>query len=452
VTETTLDEIVGDTGGCQAATRCRARRAAGEAVMTLLIADDSPVNLALLRAQLEAEGHDVIEASNGVEALEALKQASVDAVISDILMPRMDGYRLCRDIRKGAKPNAGVPIVLYTATYSSAADRQLAEIVGADCYLIKPAPIAAILSAVKEAQSKSKQRQVSPSETSDDSYVLEQYNVALVRKLEDRNNELHDALATLNRAQKRMLELNRSLEIRVEQRTAALRATNHELEAFSYSVSHDLRAPLCTIEGFAQLLDASVGPHLIPEHRQHLENIVSSTKKMGLIIEALLKFARTSNADLDLVEVDLDGLLHGALVATRADASGRHIQWRQSHLPKALGDAVLLQQVFVNLLANAIKYTRTRDPAVIEIGSRKGRQHEVVVFVRDNGIGFDMQHAHKLFGPFQRLHRSSQFEGTGIGLASAHRIVTRLGGAIWAEAAIGRGATFYFSLPIADGP
>ena len=182
-----------------------------------------------------------------------------------------------------------------------------------------------------------------------------------------------------------MLEFNRDLEIRVEGRTAALRASNRELEAFSSSVSHDLRAPLSTIEGFAQLLDQAAGPQLSAEHRELLQYIVGSTRKMGQIIEALLQFARTSDSELGLIEVDLEQVLDDAIAATQADTSGRHIQWQRSRLPRALGDATLLRQVLVNLLSNALKYTRGRDPAVIEVGTRKGRQHEVVIFVRDNG-------------------------------------------------------------------
>ena len=197
------------------------------------------------------------------------------------------------------------------------------------------------------------------------------------------------------------------------------------------------------------MLRDTAGPQLSAEHRELLEYIVTSTKKMGQIIEALLQFARSSDSELGLVEVDLEQLLDEA-IATLPAARDRDIQWRRSRLPKALGDAALLRLVLINLVGNAIKYTRGRDPAVIEIGTRTGRQHEVVVFVRDNGIGFDMQHAHKLFGPFQRLHRATEFEGTGIGLANAHRIVTRLGGAIWAEAEVERGATFYFSLPTTE--
>ena len=324
--------------------------------MTFLIADDSPVNLKLLRAQLEAEGHEVMEAQRRRGSARMLNRGCVDALISDILMPRMDGYRLCREIRKSANANAGVPIVLYTATYSSASDRQLAETVGADFFLIKPAPIADILSAVNEAQSKSRQRQKSSAVASDDSYVLEQYSVALVRKLEDRNNELHDALAILNTAQEHVLELNRNLEIRVEQRTAALRATNRELEAFSYSVSHDLRAPLSTIEGFAQLLNETAGPQLSAEHRELLQYIVTSTKKMGQIIEALLQFARSSDSELGLVEVDLEQLLDEAIAAT------------QSHSKRPACSMAAL---------TSAESARGRDFVTASVGQSAGQRHQI---------------------------------------------------------------------------
>jgi light-regulated signal transduction histidine kinase (bacteriophytochrome) len=164
----------------------------------------------------------------------------------------------------------------------------------------------------------------------------------------------------------------------------------------------------------------------------------------------LLQFAHTSRAHLNFAEVDLEQVFGEALVAVRGDTQSRNIQWQRSRLPKVRGDATLLGQVFVNLLSNAIKYTRTRDPAVIEIGARPGRADEVVVFVRDNGVGFDLRNADRLFGVFQRLHRADEFEGIGIGLANAHRIVTRHGGAIWAEAAVDRGATFLFTLPKAE--
>ena len=415
--------------------------------MNLLIVDDHPNNRKLLRAALEAEGHTVAESSDGIEALEVLGRQCVDAVISDILMPRMDGFRLCHQIRKGEKLNCRIPVVLYTATYNSPSDRELAQAVGADGYLLKPAPTASILDAVREAQHKARLRPIPNVTGAEDAYVLEQYSAALVRKLEHRNTELQEALTDLQAAHEHILALNQNLEMRVAQRTAALEAANEELEAFSFSVSHDLRAPLVHINGFVELLKESTAGRLDDESQKYLGYIVGAAQRMGGLIEALLSFARTSRAHLNLADVDLEKVLEGALAEVRGDTQSRNIQWQRGRLPKARADATLLGQVFVNLIANAIKYTRTRDLAVIEIGARSGRADEVVVFVRDNGVGFDLRHADRLFGVFQRLHRADEFEGVGIGLANAHRIITRHGGTIWAEAAVDRGATFFFSLP-----
>lgn len=413
--------------------------------MHFLIVDDEPSNLRLLRASLEAEGHGVVEAKNGITALEVLAGEAVDAVISDILMPVMDGFRLCHEVRRSRSRNCAVPIVLYTATYSSAADRALAATVGADAYLIKPAPIAAILGAVREAQHKAASRSMPAFPVIDEHEVLEQYSATLVRKLERRNTELQGALSELQTAHDKILELNRTLEERVAQRTAGLDAAYRELEAFSFSVSHDLRAPLRRIGGFAELLDEH-GAHLDTENRGFLNHILKATKDMDRLIDALLALSRTSRTELKLVPVDLEGVLEEALSAVYAETHGRNIRWVRARLPVVRADVTLIRQVFINLLSNAIKYTRPRETAQIEIGTQRGRADEVIIFVRDNGVGFDLKHASGLFGAFQRLHPAEQFEGVGVGLANAHRIVTRHGGSIWAEAAEGVGATFYFSL------
>ena len=413
--------------------------------LKLLIADDFPGNLKLLRVGLEAEGHQVIEAANGLEALAVLDREGVDAVISDILMPSMDGFRLCSEIRRSTKSYREIPLILYTATYDSPADRALAESVGADAYMLKPAPAAALIAAVQDVRRNPTRR---PKATSvvDEADVLKHYNAALVHKLETRSNEVQDSLLELQSAHRQIIEMNQLLETRVAQRTAALDTANKELEAFAFSVSHDLQAPLRRISGFTQLLKDSVSFSMGGSDREMLEHVIDASTQMSQLIDALLAFARTSRTEMHFKEVDLD-ILVDKVIADLHVCSGRIIEWRRSPLPKVRGDAILLHQVLVNLLSNAVKYTRTRDKAVIEIGASAGHDNETVVSISDNGVGFDMRYADKLFGVFQRMHRADEFEGTGIGLANAQRIVTRHGGSIWANASPGSGATFCVSLP-----
>jgi light-regulated signal transduction histidine kinase (bacteriophytochrome) len=225
-----------------------------------------------------------------------------------------------------------------------------------------------------------------------------------------------------------------------------LEAANKELEAFSYTVSHDLRAPLRHIDGYVDLLLSRCRGDLNEKGRHYVDTIAASARQMGVLIDDLLQFSRTGRSEMDLAPVDMNQVLREALSQVREDCAGRSIEWQIGDLPQVRGDYALLRQVWANLLGNAVKYTRDRDPARIGVGSREGNG-EVVFLVSDNGVGFDMQYAGKLFGVFQRLHRQEEFEGTGIGLATVARIVTRLGGRIWAEAEPGKGATFFFSLP-----
>ncbi|HEX4139699.1 MAG TPA: ATP-binding protein, partial [Candidatus Methylacidiphilales bacterium] len=229
--------------------------------------------------------------------------------------------------------------------------------------------------------------------------------------------------------------------------TAELEATNKELEAFSYSVSHDLRAPLRHILGYAEMINDSPGEPFSAENARCLEHITRSAKKMGQLIDDLLNFSRAGRTELRKIRVPLDELLTQTLQDVQPDLAGRNILFQKDPLPVVQADASLLRQVFSNLLLNAIKYTRPRDPAKIQIGG-KVENGEAIIFVKDNGVGFDPQYADKLFGVFQRLHGESEFEGTGVGLANVRRIITRHGGRTWAEAQLDAGATFYFSLPV----
>lgn len=241
--------------------------------------------------------------------------------------------------------------------------------------------------------------------------------------------------------------LNADLEKMVQERTAQLEASNKELEAFSYSVSHDLRAPLRHINGYVDLLNQKFKDDL-PEKAQHyLETISDSTKQMGVLIDELLQFSRTGRQALSTVKVDMNELLASVIEKYRNELIGRDIEWSIQSLPPVMGDYSLLRQVWANLIDNAVKYTRKKDVARISVGYSEEEDY-YVFFVRDNGVGFDMKYAGKMFGVFQRMHSSADFEGTGIGLANVRSIISKHNGKVWAEAEVDKGATFYFSIVI----
>jgi light-regulated signal transduction histidine kinase (bacteriophytochrome) len=257
------------------------------------------------------------------------------------------------------------------------------------------------------------------------------------------------ALRTENTERQRADAEVRRLNQDLEQRAGLLEAANKELETFSYSVSHDLRAPVRHILGFATMLHEDAGPALGPMPREHLKKITESANRMSALIDDLLYFSRFSHVELTRESVNLNTLLESVIADHAADLKGRNVVWKCAPLPRAWGDRALLRQVLVNLVSNALKYSRKMDPAEIEVGVLETGPRETTFFVRDNGAGFDSRYADKLFGVFQRLHKATEFEGTGIGLASIRRIVARHGGKTWAEAKLGKGATFYFSLTTA---
>lgn len=259
------------------------------------------------------------------------------------------------------------------------------------------------------------------------------------------NRELEREIELRRRAEEQVRQLNRALADRVRE----LEAANRELESFSYSVSHDLRAPLRHLAGFADLLSEQSADRLDDAGRRYLSLIGSAAEKMGRLIDDLLAFSRAGRAALDPRPVELGPLVREVIEIVQPPTADRAVEWSVGDLPAVRADPVLLRTVIQNLLDNAVKFTRGRAPARIEIGAEPANGSGTLIWVRDNGAGFDPRYARKLFGIFQRLHRQDEFEGTGVGLANVQRIVHRHGGRIWAEGEPDRGATFYFTLPAA---
>ncbi len=247
------------------------------------------------------------------------------------------------------------------------------------------------------------------------------------------------------RALLNILEDFEAEKAKVEVANQNLEAANRELEAFSYSVAHDLRAPLRHIDGFARILQEEWATGLEPEGRQCLERIGEASRHMGRLIDDLLNLSRVGRRELNRQVTSLKNLAEEVVAELRAQGDNREVEWRVGDLPYADCDPSLMKQVFANLLSNALKYTRPRARAVIELGQTQ-QGNGTLLFVRDNGVGFSMKYADKLFGVFQRLHRAEDFEGTGVGLATVRRILEKHGGRIWADAEVDRGATFYFTL------
>jgi signal transduction histidine kinase len=250
----------------------------------------------------------------------------------------------------------------------------------------------------------------------------------------------------LNEQQSILAEQQKLVE-QLRERTGQLEESNQELESFSYSVSHDLRAPLRHIEGFTDLLFKTGAVDTDDKSRRYLALIAEAATRMGRLIDNLLAFSRLGRAALVVTPVDLAGLVDEVRRELQLETQEREIVWKVAPLPRVSGDPMLLRLVLLNLLSNALKYTRLRTRTLIEIGCLDDRREGIVVYVRDNGVGFDMQYVDKLFGVFQRLHHADEFEGTGIGLANVRRIVHRHGGRTWADGALDQGATFYFTLP-----
>jgi PAS domain S-box-containing protein len=272
--------------------------------------------------------------------------------------------------------------------------------------------------------------------------------ISLVRLPSSGRNLVRGSIVDISerkRAEQEIHTLNIELELRVRERTAQLEAANRDLESFTYSVSHDLRAPLRHMDGFSKILVEEYGPQIPSGARQHLDRVRAATLHMGQLVDDLLNLAGVGRGSLRIVATDLNELVADTILTLEAETRNRVVSWRVGRLSQVRCDPGLMQQVFFNLLSNALKFTRHREKAIVEIGEIR-EESDPVFFVRDNGVGFDMKYADKLFQAFQRLHREEEFEGTGVGLAIVHRILQKHGGTIRAESSPQNGATFFFAV------
>lgn len=361
----------------------------------LLVVDDDPVHMTALYHTLEDSGYDVTAFPSAAHALEAFHKHTFDLVLTDLQMPVMDGISFLRAAQELDQNLAGVVMTGHGAI-DTAIEAMKA---GALDYVLKPFKLSSILP-------------------------------VLSRALEVRRLRMEIA----------------QLQQRVREHMTELEVANKELESFSYSVSHDLRAPLRAIRGFSNILVESYSPQLPGEAQQLLTRIMSSSERMSELIEHLLRFSRLSKQAINKQPVKVQTLVQEALEELYKDMFDRAVNVQVQPLPDAVGDQVLLRQVFANLLSNAFKFSRNHSNPTIVVACQK-TDKEQIYSVSDNGAGFDMQHAENLFRVFHRLHSQQEFEGTGVGLSLVQRIIQRHGGRIWAEAAVNQGATFYFTLP-----
>jgi signal transduction histidine kinase len=405
--------------------------------MKILSVDDNPTNRKLLRALLESEGHAIVDASDGVEALSVLESNEVDVVISDILMPNMDGYKLCYEIRHSERLGH-LPFIAYTSTYISPSDERLALEVGADKYLRKPAQAQALVDLLYEFETDPVYRRRRSVPTEQEQHVMKAYSQVLVDKLQERNAELEVARVEI-------MKMNEDLERRVSERTAQLEIANQELEAFSHSAAHDLRAPLRTIEGNGFFLKEFLGAGADAEALDYIERIRSSAKRMNDLIDDLLKLSHVGRCDVSHERVDLSLMAHSIANELRDSDPAREVEFSIEPGMEARGDQPLLRIALTNLLGNAWKFTANVPSPRVEFRSSLD-QGKRTLCVTDNGVGFNMAHVDKLFKPFERLHTQTKFPGTGLGLTIVKRILDRHEGAIWIESAENVGTSVYFTL------
>jgi signal transduction histidine kinase len=406
--------------------------------MKILIVDDDDNSRIYLERVLKHNGYEVDSASNGQIALEKVISSKPDMIISDILMPEMDGFELCRRIKTNEFFHH-IPFIFYTATYVDEKDKKLAMSLGASRFLIKPIDLEKFLKTLEDVIKEHKlDRLPIPEWPTVEIEKLDRMQLeAVTRKLDKKVRELEKYREHLEELVKQKTE---ELTLKAKE----LEAINEELKAFVYSVSHELQAPLRAIDSYTEIFASDFGDKIGEEAKKICSLVRKNVIKMKSLIQGLLLLSRAGQAEINLQSIDMKKMVTN--LCEELIAPEKKIDLHIEELCKANGDPILIRQVWTNLISNAIKFSSKREKPVISIGCEE-RDKTILFYVKDNGAGFDSRYANRLFKVFQRLHTEKEFEGVGAGLAIVKRIIQRHRGDVWAEGEKDKGATFYFTLP-----
>lgn len=430
--------------------------------MNVLVVDDTEINRKLLCAILESAGHRSLEASDGLQAMDVLARENVDAVISDLLMPNMDGFNLCNEMRRSER-FCTIPFIAYSSTYTSSDDMRLARSLGADRYLIKPAPQEAILKALREAVAKSNVRQAIPQESAfTETGIHKAYSVAMVGKLEEKIAELKQSVADLESAHAQISELNANLERHVRERTVELERANQnlarrneEIQNFYHALSHELKTPLTAAREFISIvLDGLAGP-LNAKQDDFLRISLESCEQLRIYIDDLLDAARleTGKLQLQLQPSSLAAVVEQSIAALQplAEEKSIHLCCVSERLPQALADPKRLVQIITNLVNNALKFTPSGGRISVNVAADRTDPRFQCVAVADTGIGIAADQLDRIFDRLYQVKTNavSSCQSLGLGLYICRELTTLHGGTISVQSAPGKGSTFTFTVPVA---
>lgn len=413
----------------------------------ILLVDDREDKRLTMETIIAELGQNIVQANSGRDALRHLLKQEFAVILLDVNMPGMDGFETALLIRQ-RKSLENVPIIFVSAISDTETHVSRGYSLGAVDYILAPiipeilrAKVAVFVDLFKVTEKA--RRQAEDLRLAHDDLDLRVKK--RTQELAEANQALQIEISERKKAEESLRQLNSDLEQRVADRTSELRTANKEMETFTYSIAHDLRAPFRQIHGFSEILREDFFPGMTAEARAYVERIGSKARDMGQMVEELLNLFGIAKQDIDYQDVDLNAVVKEVIAGMNVEIAHRSINWQIGELPHLRCNRGLIKQVLQNILSNALKYTRPRKTTQIEVGCTQV-EGEQVIYIRDNGVGFDMSQVDRLFGVFQRLHRVEEFEGTGIGLALVSRIISKHRGRVWAESVPGKGTTFSFVL------